>query len=138
MARTGYEVVIARPWPGTYILAMDLKRSGPPTTHDLVMWRVPLSAPPSIEWQQSFRTAGESTTLASPKGVQFEHAALTFRSGEGDIPVWIECIDKWIAYANKVQADLHEERSRNAARHQQESDTRRQKASEANEKFKNL
>jgi hypothetical protein len=117
---------------------MVIKRSGPPTTHDRVTWRVPLSAPPSIEWQQSFRAADESTIVAIPRGVQFEHAALTFRSRDEHVPVWVEYIDRWIARANEAEADRDDERRRQAARSQQESDARRQKASEANEKFKNL
>jgi hypothetical protein len=117
---------------------MTIKRSGPPTTHDRVMWRVPLTEPPSIEWQQSFRGAGESTDVAIPRGVQFEHAALTFRSGDEHVPVWIEYIDKWIVHANKALADLADERRGEAARSQQQSDARRQKVREANEKFKNL
>ena len=117
---------------------MVINRSGPPTTHDRVTWRVPLSAPPSIEWQQSFREADGSTPVAMPKGVQFEHAALTFRSSDDDVPLWIEYIDRWIASVNKVQGDLDDERRRAAKRDEQQSETRRQKASEANERFKNL
>ncbi len=91
-----------------------------------------------MEWQQSFRTADERTPVMVPRGVQFEHAALTFRSVEADVPLWIEYIDKWIAYANTIQADLHDERGRQTVQREQQRDVRRQKASEANERFKNL
>ena len=117
---------------------MTIKRSGPPTTHDSVTWRVPLSAAPSIEWQRSFHAADETTPVAIAKNVQFEHIALTFRSGDDHVPVWIEYIDRWIAHANKAQADLDEGRRDQATRAQQQSDARRQKATENNEKFKNL
>jgi hypothetical protein len=123
---------------GRIVLAMAIKRSGPPTTHDSVTWRVPLSEPPSSEWQQSFQTADDSGTVASSRRVQFEDVALTFRSREEHVPVWVELIDKWIAHANTVQAGLDHGRRGEAARAQQESDTRRQRANEANEKFKNL
>ncbi|HEU5322005.1 MAG TPA: hypothetical protein VFX28_14455, partial [Methylomirabilota bacterium] len=129
--------VIRASGPETMV-PVDVKRSGPPTTHDLVTWRVPLSAPPSLEWQQAFRAAGDSTSVVTPRGVQFEVQALTFRSGEAHIPEWIGSIDKWIAHANGRQADLREERRREATRQQQESDARRQKASDANERFKDL
>ena len=117
---------------------MAIKRSGPPTTHDSVMWRVPLSAPPSREWEQAFRAADESTTIAVPKRVQFEQTALTFRSDDDDVPVWVEYIDRWIAHANQAQADLDDGRRREAEHIQQQSDARRQRASEANEKYKHL
>jgi len=117
---------------------MVINRSGPPATHDRVTWRVPLSAPPSIDWQRSFREAEGSTPPAMPKAVQFEHAALTFRSSDDDVPMWIEHIDRWIASVNKVQGDLDDERRRGATRVEQESETRRQRVSEANERFKNL
>ena len=117
---------------------MVINRSGPPTTHDRVTWRVPLSAPPSIEWQRMFREAEGSAPLVMPKAVQFEHAALTFRSSDEDVPMWIEHIDRWIASVNKVQGNLDDERRREARRVEHESETRRQKVSEANERFKNL
>lgn len=117
---------------------MEIKRAGPPTTHDMVLWRVPLSAPPSVEWQRSFQTAEESTMVAIPKSVQFEPAALTFRSEEQNIPEWIQYIDKWISRANEVQGAALDERSRATARGQQQTDVRRQRATDANEKFKDL
>jgi hypothetical protein len=117
---------------------MEIKRSGPPTTHDLVMWRVPLTAPPSREWQLAFQTGEASPTVGTPKGVQFEATALTFRSGSDDVPAWVQSIDRWIAHANQAQASVDDERARTAARTQERSDARRQSVDEANEKFKNL
>jgi hypothetical protein len=121
-----------------YSLAMEIKRAGPPTTHDMVLWRVPLSAPPSAEWQRSFQTAEVSSMIAIPKSVHFEPAALTFRSAEQNIPEWIQFIDKWISCANQAQGAALDERSRAVARGQQQTDDRRQRATDANEKFKDL
>ena len=101
-------------------------------------WRVPLSDPPSREWQVSFQAADESTTVATAKGVQFESKALTFRSEDEHVPVWIEYIDKWIIHANAADAVLEEGRRGAATRAQQMSDARRERARESNEKFKNL
>ncbi|MGH3118863.1 MAG: hypothetical protein ACRDQ2_17465, partial [Gaiellales bacterium] len=61
-----------------------------------------------------------------------------FRSSDEHVPVWIEHIDRWIAHANKELGDLDDGRRSEAERAQQQSDARRQKASEANERFKNL
>ena len=102
------------------------------------MWRVPLSAPPSSEWQHSFQSAEASTELATPKDVRFEREALTFRAGEEHVPAWVACIDGWIADANRAEADRDAGRGRAAARAQEQTDARRQKATDANEKFKNL
>ena len=117
---------------------MAITRSGPPTTHDSVTWRVPLSGPPSREWQLSFQSAGESTALAMPKSVQFEISALTFRSDDDHVPEWIEHIDKWITHANAEQGALEDGRRGAATRAQQVSDARRERARESNERFKNL
>ena len=117
---------------------MTITRSGPPTTNDSVLWRVPLSAPPSSAWQHSFQTADDVTNIVSPRRVQFEPAALTFRSSDAHVPEWIESIDRWISRANNAQADREGERRNEAARAQDQTDARRKKASEANEKFKNL
>jgi hypothetical protein len=102
------------------------------------MWRVPLSAPPSSEWQHSFQSAEASTALATPKDVRFEREALTFRAGEEHVPAWVACIDRWIDDANRAQADLDAGRGRDAARAQEQTDARRQKATDANERFKDL
>jgi len=116
---------------------MPIKRSGPPTTHDKVMWRVPLSEPPSREWQLAFE-AGEASSTVTPKGVHFEAAALTFRSGDDHVPEWVQSIDRWIAHANETLASVADERTRAAARAKERTDARRQSVDEANEKFKNL
>jgi hypothetical protein len=117
---------------------MAITRSGPPTTHDSVTWRVPLSEPPSREWQVAFQAADESTPVVTAKGVQFESKALTFRSEDDHVPEWIEYIDKWIIRANAADAVLEEGRRGVATRAQQMSDARRERARESNEKFKNL
>jgi hypothetical protein len=102
------------------------------------MWRVPLSAPPSREWQVAFQSGDAPSPVGTPKGVQFEAAALTFRSGDEHVPAWVASIDRWIAQANEAQATADGERSRTAARAQERSDARRQSVTDANERFKNL
>jgi hypothetical protein len=116
---------------------MTITRSGPPTTHDSRTWRVPLSGPPSIAWQKSFQEA-DPAGGASPGRVQFEHAALTFRSGDADVPQWIVSIDGWIARANDAETALDAGRRADLARAQEQTDARRQRASDANDRFKNL
>ena len=117
---------------------MAITRAGPPTTHDSRLWRVPLSAPPSAVWQKTFQGADDSTDIAHAGRVQFERTALTFRSDEPHVPEWIEYIDRWIAHANVVESGLEDGRRSETTRAQEQTDARRQRASEANEKFKNL
>ena len=117
---------------------MMITRSGPPTTHDSRLWRVPLSAPPSAAWQTSFQSQPDAPDSVSARRVQFEHAALTFRTDDAHVPAWIESIDRWIADANRVQAEVADDVRQQATRAQAQTDARRQRADESNEKFKNL
>jgi hypothetical protein len=117
---------------------MSITRSGPPTTHDARLWRVPLSGPPSAAWQKAFQSAADSPGAVSARRVQFEPAGLTFRSDDAHVPEWVESIDRWIASANQAQADVADGARNEATRAQAQTEARRQQASEANEKFKNL
>jgi hypothetical protein len=99
---------------------------------------VPLSAPPSLRWQQTFQAADESTRVAMAGYVRFEDVALTFRSGDAHVPEWIEYIDKWIAHANAAEADVDDRHRRDTEETKERSDVQRKAVSDANEKFKNL
>ena len=120
------------------MLAMTIRRSGPPTTHDRITWRVPLDGAPSAEWQRSFEAAEASPAVGAPKGVKFERAVLSFRSGDEQVPAWVEAIDAWIARANTAETDVADQRGRDASRAQEQTDARRQQARDANEKYKDL
>src|SRR5581483_3135650 len=111
---------------------------GPPTTHDSVLWRVPLTEAPSAAWQTAFETTATSGDGPTPRRVQFETSALTFRSAEADVVEWVRSIDGWSAHANTVEAAADGLRRDAADRAQARTDTRRQQASDANEKFKDL
>ena len=117
---------------------MSIIRSGPPTTHDSVLWRVPLSGRPSAAWQKAFEGADVSNDARNPRRVQFEPEALTFRSDGSDVAEWVGSIDLWIGHANTAQADAEHARRDAADSAQARTDRRRQQANEANEKFKNL
>ena len=116
---------------------MSITRSGPPTTHDSRLWRVPLSGPPSSAWQAAFQ-GGDPAGDATPGRVQFEHAGLTFRTDEASVPAWIASIDRWVAHANAAESAVDAGRRADAARAQEQTDARRQKASDANDRLKNL
>lgn len=117
---------------------MEIKRSGPPTTKNLVDWTVPLSASPDAEWQAAFMKAGEHSTVAVPRRVVFDWASISFKTPEGQVPHWVEYIDKWIAeanvtYAERVAADDRRRENRAQGAHRIE-----ERAREASERFKDL
>jgi hypothetical protein len=70
--------------------------------------------------------------------VQFEHAALTFRTCDADVPKWVASIDRWITHANEAQAKVDAGRRDEAARAQEQTDARRRRASADNQRFKDL
>src|ERR1051325_1637638 len=118
---------------------MTILRSGPPTTHDSILWRVPLSAQPPAAWQTAFQASDASSDDArTPRRGQFEAQALTFRSDGSDVVEWVRSIDRWITHANGVQNAAEHGRRDAADREQANSDERRRQAGEANEKFKDL
>jgi hypothetical protein len=117
---------------------MKIMRSGPPTTHDSVLWRVPLDGRPSAAWQKAFETADEPGTACHPKRVHFEPDSLTFRAQEREVTEWVAAIDRYIRHANEALSAV-EQTARNAAdRAQANTDQRRQRATDANERFKDL
>jgi len=117
---------------------MSIVRSGPPSTHDSLLWRVPLNGRPSSAWQKAFESADESSGARTPRRVHFEVDALTFRSDESEVVQWVESLDRWIAHANGVLGAAEQDRRDAAERAQAGTDARRQRASDANERFKDL
>jgi hypothetical protein len=117
---------------------MAITRSGPPTTHDSRLWRIPLTAPTFAAWQEAFQSGTDASSDVRTSGVQFERDALTFRSDEAHVREWIAAIDRWIADANEKLAARADGVRTEVARAQAETDVRRRRASDANEKFKDL
>ena len=117
---------------------VDITRTGSPTTQDLRIWTVPLSAVPSRKWTGFFNRPQDPTAAQMPSLVSFRGAALSFQSDERQLPEWIRCIDVWIANANRQQAEdvqqADSDRDRRVdADRQRQDDIRR-----VNEKFKSL
>lgn len=78
----------------------DIKRTSGPQTTNAKRWEVQLSAEPSRDWMELFKTAGESTGATTPRGVEFGGTSAVFTSGEGHVELWIQSIDRWIALTN--------------------------------------
>ena len=75
----------------------EIKRTTSPQTTDGRRWEVELSAPPPREWLEIFR---ERSAKALPHRVEFDRAAIAFRSDEESVEHWIASIDEWIASTN--------------------------------------
>jgi hypothetical protein len=117
---------------------MAIARSGPPTTHDSQLWRVPLTAPPSAAWQEAFQSESDATSDARASGVQFERAALTFCSDEVHVPR-VNRGDRRVDRGCQPGAGGSGQVVRTeAARAQAETDALRRQAGDANEKSKAL
>jgi hypothetical protein len=63
-------------------------------------WFVPLSQPPSREWEARFRQTVDFTPVYHPNHVRIERGGLLFEADAMDVAMWLEYIDRWIASAN--------------------------------------
>jgi hypothetical protein len=118
----------------------DIKRTGPPSARDvkgkIVTWTVPINAMPGKEWRQFFVQTKDTTVVCNPQSVHMYQGLMVFESIEDDVPTWIGFIDKWMATANRRQADLEaEQRQRGDKVDTRDRDRR---LIDLNEKFKDL
>jgi hypothetical protein len=111
----------------------EIRRTGHPKTEDLRTWRVPLSSDPPAPWRDYF-VMGERSGIAYPSGVEVDNGTLSFTATEGDVPEWIECIDRWIANADRMYSAALVWQAEQAAARKKEDDDLRRKAQEANER----
>jgi hypothetical protein len=116
----------------------EITRTGPPKTEDLKIWRAPLSSDPPAPWREYFLMSGERSRIASASGVNIHNRMVTFTCAEGDVRHWIEYIDRWIAYANKMYGAALTSQAEQAAARKTAADDLRRKAQEANERLKDL
>lgn len=62
---------------------------------------VALSAAPSSLWLQAFRYGRSRPPLCYPDLIRSSGQTFEFTSAEADVDTWVECIDAWIAHANR-------------------------------------
>jgi hypothetical protein len=77
--------------------------SAPAVVHLRMMYTsvVPLSEPPTREWEVLFRQPLDFTSVYHPNRIRIEKGRLAFESEEQQVPTWLHYIDKWIASANQ-------------------------------------
>ena len=118
--------------------ADEIKRTSGPQTADGKRWEVQLSATPSREWRELFKTVGESSTTVVPRRLEFDRACVVFQSDEDHVKPWIESIDKWFASTNaKHRMSLEREQRERSDRLDADA-KERERIAQLNDRFKNL
>ena len=115
-----------------------IKRISAPETANGSRWEVKLSAIPSREWLEFFKTADRASGGLSPQIVVFDRASASFKSDEAHVEQWIQAIDKWIATADaRYRASVDEARVQRSLRLDAEAE-QRERIQQMNDRFKNL
>ena len=116
----------------------EIKRTTSPHTTDGKRWEMQLSAIPSREWLDLFKSAGEFSKTAVPQRVEFDRVCAVFRSDEDHVEHWIESIDKWIASTN-ARYLISLERVRRERSDRVDAETReKERIQQLNDRFKDL
>ena len=113
----------------------EIKRTTGPQTTDGRRWEVQLSATPCGPWLDIFK---ECSAKALPHRVEFDRAAVTFKSDETQVAQWVASIDTWLAAAN-TQYMATIEQAQRARFDRADAETREQeRIQRLNDRFKDL
>lgn len=113
----------------------EIKRTTGPQTTDGRRWEVQLSATPCGPWLEVFK---ECSAKALPNRVEFDRAAVTFKSAEDQVEHWIASIDTWLAAANAKYLTTLEQAQR-ARFDRVDAETKEQeRIQRLNDRFKDL
>ena len=118
----------------------NIKRTTGPQTTNGSRWEVQLSAVPSREWLEFFKSSGGPSlpAAASPQRIVFDRASASFTSDEDHVEQWIESIDRWIAAAEARYAMSLDEASRERSVRLEAEAKNRERIRQLNDRFKNL
>ena len=116
----------------------EIKRTSGPQTTDGKRWEVRLSATPSREWRELFRTIAESSRTVAARRLEFDRATAVFGSDEDHVKLWIESIDRWFASTNEGRR-VNVEREQRERSDRLDADAKaRERIQELNDRFRNL
>lgn len=115
-----------------------IKRTTAPETKNGSLWQVQLSAVPSREWLEFFKSSGKASGAVASQLVVFDRASATFKSDEDHVEQWIESLDKWIASADARYRLSVEEASRERSIRLDAEAKQRERIQQMNDRFKNL
>jgi hypothetical protein len=116
----------------------EIKRTSGPQTIDGKRWEVQISATPSREWRELFKTVGEVTTTAVPRRLEFDRTCVVFQSDEDHVTLWIEAIDRWFASTNAKHRVGLERAGRERSERLDADAKQRERIQQMNDRFKNL
>ena len=116
-----------------------IKRTTAPATTDGTRWEVQLSATPTREWLQFFKTVpSEPHGAPSAQRLVFDRASVVFKSDADRVVAWVESIDRWFAWTEaRFVASLDEASRARSIRLDAEA-KERERIQQLNERFKNL
>jgi hypothetical protein len=115
--------------------ADEIKRTSGPQTTDGRRWEVQLSATPPGPWLEVFK---EFSARVLPQRVEFDRAAVVFRSDEAQVAHWIESLDKWIASTNARYLMTLEQTWRERFNRVDAETKEKERIQRLNDRFKNL
>jgi hypothetical protein len=115
-----------------------IKRTTAPETKNGSLWQVQLSAVPSREWLEFFKSFGKASGAVASQLVVFDRASATFKSDEDHVEQWIESLDKWIASADARYRLSVDEASRERSIRLDAEAKQRERIQQMNDRFKNL
>ena len=116
----------------------EVKRTSGPQTVDGKRWEVQISATPSREWRELFKTVVESSTTVVPRRLEFDRACVVFQSDEDHVKPWIEAIDRWLASTNAKHRLSLERAGRERSERLDADAKQRERIQQLNDRFRNL
>jgi hypothetical protein len=116
-----------------------IKRTTAPATTDGTRWEVQLSATPTREWLQLFKTVpSEAPGAPSSQRLVFDRASVVFKSDADHVVAWVESIDRWFAWTEARYLASLDEASRARSIRLESEAKERDRIQQLNERFKNL
>jgi len=116
----------------------EIKRTSGPQTTNGTRWQAQISATPSREWRELFKTSGDISKTIVPRRLEFDEASIAFECAEDHVKRWIEAIDKWFASTNARHRIGREQVRRERADRLDAAAKERERIQELNDRFRDL
>jgi hypothetical protein len=116
-----------------------IKRTTGPATTDGTRWEVQLSAVPTREWLQLFKTVPtEGPRAPSAQRLVFDRASVVFKSDADHVATWVQCIDRWFAWTEARYLMSLDEAGRARSIRLETEARERERIQQLNDRFKDL
>jgi hypothetical protein len=124
--------------PEISTLADEIKRTSGPQTTNGKRWEVQLSATPSREWREHFKSIGEASRAVAARRLEFDRACVVFESDEDHVKLWIDSIDRWFASTNARHRVSLEREQRERSDRLDADAKERERIQQLNDRFRDL